>query len=110
MQRLREEAKVYADGEDVDPANFSEALFNKIFGDVAEDDDDIELNDDDDFSSKIDDIDEVVFFLEAFQAFADRDGAACQQLMQSCGAQEEAKFKQLTAEANNRAKKNEEKK
>lgn len=75
-----------------------------------DDDEELELADDDDFSSKIDDIDEVVFFFEAFQAFAEREGAACAQLMQSCGPQEEAKFKQLTAEANNRAKKKEERK
>jgi hypothetical protein len=30
MRKLREEAKVYADGEDVDPTNLSDALFNKV--------------------------------------------------------------------------------
>lgn len=35
MQKLKEEARVYADGEDVDPNTISEELFNKVINNLG---------------------------------------------------------------------------
>eukprot|EP01126_Amoeba_proteus_P045958 TRINITY_DN5172_c0_g1_i2.p1 TRINITY_DN5172_c0_g1~~TRINITY_DN5172_c0_g1_i2.p1 ORF type:complete len:631 (+),score=189.97 TRINITY_DN5172_c0_g1_i2:875-2767(+) len=96
-------AKHYADGEDVESTTAAESFFSQAF---ALDDEDLEenytLDDDDDFTSLIDEVDEVVFFLESLEVLSNKDRAAHHFLLSSLSAQEEARFKQLVAEGVNR--------
>jgi len=57
---------------------------------------------DDEFTSLIDDIDELLFFLEAFRVFSNREGPTYQKLLQTFTQEEQVKLQELGNEANNR--------
>jgi len=58
--------------------------------------------DDQEFTSLIDDVDELLFFLEAFRVFSNREVPTYQKLLQSFTQEEQVKLQELGNEANNR--------
>jgi len=96
--------KVYPDNEDVAPDMLNGAIFSKIMElyDGAPSDEEIE--DDYEFSTLIDDVDEVVFFLEAFQSIQKREGHIYQQILSTFSSEEQTKLQELANEANQRQK------
>jgi len=60
------------------------------------------IEEDDDPSSLVDDIDELLFFLEAFRVFSSREGPIYQKLLQTFTQEEQVKLQELGNEANTR--------
>jgi len=60
------------------------------------------VEEDDDFTSLIDEIDELLFFLEAFRVFSGREGPIYQKLLQTFTQEEQVKLQELGNEANER--------
>jgi len=97
-------SKVYADNEDVAPDLLNGAIISRL-ADLYEDapsDEDIE--DDYEFLSLIDDVDEIVFFLEAFQSISKQSPEIYQQLLSTFTLEEQNKLQELANEANQRQK------
>jgi hypothetical protein len=91
----------YEEQDNIDPNAAAQSLFKRLdeeYSDVS-DSDEFDLEDDEDFETLIDDIDEILFFLEAFQAFSQRDEQVYVQLMNSLTDEEKMNFQQLTTEA-----------
>jgi len=96
----------YDDQESVDPNSIAESYVNRLDDDTSdltdESSDEFDLDDDDDFDTLIDEIDEILFFLEALQAFSIRDDPVFNQLMNTLSEEEKKQFQELNLEANAR--------
>jgi len=93
--------KVYADEEDIESDFINGSIFTTL-ADLYADGDDESIEDDYEFSTKIDEIDEIVFFLEAFQSISKRDSSIYQQLLSSFSQEEQNKLHEIANEANRR--------
>jgi len=98
--KLKKYQKIYADNEDVEPEILSGEIFSKL-ADLYQDEDS-NIENDYEFTSLIDDVDEIVFFLEAFQSISIRDVAIYQQLLSTFTTEEQNKLQELANEANQR--------
>jgi len=98
------EKKTYADQEDVLPEMMNGDLADKLLAAYQDDDDDddFDLEDEDDFEVKTDQIDEVIFFCEAFSGFAQREPQVYEALVKVLSDAEKEKLTQLAQEANKR--------
>jgi len=93
--------RAYADNEDVEPDILNGDIYTKL-EDLYQDEDSDNIENDYDFSSLIDDVDEIVFFLEAFQSISKRDPSIYQQLLSTFSPEEQTKLQELANEANQR--------
>jgi len=96
------ENKNVRDDEDIDSDIFTTpilAKFQEMYdgGELSEGEDE-EL----DFTTCFDNIDELLFFLEAYQAFSQRDSGTYQQLWQSFSETEKTRLTELVYEAKTR--------
>jgi len=69
---------------------------------MYQDEDSNDIENDYEIESLIDDVDEIVFFLEAFQSISKRDTAIYQQLLSTFTTEEQNKLQELANEANQR--------
>jgi len=91
--------KIYEDDEDVAPDMLSGAIMHKL-AELYEDASSDSIVEDQEFSSLIDDIDELLFFLEAFRVFSHGEPVVYQQLLQTFTPEEQLKLQELGEEAN----------
>jgi len=80
-------------------------LSGAIFSRLAELYDDApsdSIEDDTEITSLIDDVDELLFFLEAFRVFSNSDSSIYQNLLQTFTPEEQVKLQELGNEANTR--------
>jgi len=112
-QNIKElKSRVYPDDEDVAPDMLNGAIFSRIvelYHNDDSDQDDKEIEDDYEFTTLIDRIDEVVFFLEAFRSISQRDNVIYQQLLSTFSPEEQLKLQELANEANQRQLQNQNK-
>lgn len=88
----------FADNADAEDQNerFADELLERM---AMAHEDEFDLDDDDDFSSQLDEVDPVIFFIDAMHTLTQRDGAAAQQLIASLSAQQQKMLNNLDAEA-----------
>jgi len=112
-QNIKElKSRVYPDDEDVAPDMLNGAIFSRIvelYHNDDSDQDDKEIEDDYEFTTLIDRIDEVVFFLEAFRSISQRDNVIYQQLLSTFSPEEQLKLQELANESNQRQLQNQNK-
>jgi len=94
--------KIYDDDEDVAPDMFNGVYISKIAELYEDAPSDESMEEDQEFTSLIDDIDELLFFLEAFRVFSNREVPIYQKLLQTFTQEEQVKLQELGNEANNR--------
>jgi len=90
--------KIYDEEEDVAPNMLNGAIMTRLaefYVDASS-----ESTKDSTFSSLLDHIDELLFFLEAFRVFSNKEPAAYQKLLQSFTPEEQVKLQALGDEAN----------
>jgi len=80
----------------------SGAIFSRLAELYEDAPSDESIEDDHEFSSLIDDVDELLFFLEAFRVFSNRENAIYQKLLRSFSPEEQVKLQELGNEANTR--------
>lgn len=95
--------KEFGDEEDVfgdDHIDMTDKLFDAYLDD---DDDEFNLEDEDDFEVKTDQMDEVIYFCEAFSAFSKRDTQVYLALVNVFSDADKVRLTQLAEEANKRS-------
>uniref|UniRef100_A0A6B2KX71 Importin N-terminal domain-containing protein n=1 Tax=Arcella intermedia TaxID=1963864 RepID=A0A6B2KX71_9EUKA len=92
----------YGDDEDVAPDVMSGAIMNKL-AELYADEESEDSVEEGDFSSKIDEVDELLFFLQAFRNLETQEVVAYHELLATFTTEEQDTLKELANKANEKA-------
>jgi hypothetical protein len=93
----------YQFGDDQNAEDEQERVADEFFAKMAElHESEFDVDDDDTFSSQLDEVDPVIYFIDAMHAMTQRDGALAQQLIAQLSERQQKMLNTLDAEATKR--------